>query len=124
MKRLIFTIITCLAAGFVFAQSTPADSARNTTDTTTTHNKHVKVKLGFGDDVPQVNINSNGPDTAYHAHKAPGFSFGVTFSRIDLGFATLIDNGSFTLSNKNKFLSYRQWKTSNFGFDVLQFGYR
>jgi hypothetical protein len=124
MKRLIFTIIVCLAASFAFAQSTPADSARNTTDTTTTHNKHVKVKLGFGDDVPQVNINSNGPDTAYHAHKAPGFSFGVTFSRIDLGFATLVDNGSFTLSNKNKFLSYRQWKTSNFGFDVLQFGYR
>jgi hypothetical protein len=36
----------------------------------------------------------------------------------------LIDNGSFTLSPKNDFLSYRSWKSSNVGFDLLQFGYR
>lgn len=116
MKRLIFTIIICITASVAFAQTT-ADSIH--TDSVT--KKKVRVKLGVGDDAPSI---SNEPDTAYHAHKAPGFSFGVTFSRIDLGFATLIDHGSFTLSPNNQFLSYRQWKTSNFGFDLVQFGYR
>ena len=120
MKRLIFTIIICLAAGAIFAQTT-ADSTQTTADSG--HKKLVKVKLGVGDDAPEVSVN-NDPDTAYHAHKAPGFSFGVTFSRIDLGLATLVDHGSFTLSPQNQFLSYRQWKTSNVGFDVVQFGYR
>jgi hypothetical protein len=36
----------------------------------------------------------------------------------------LIDNGSFTLSPQNQFLRYRSWKSSNVGFDVIQFGYR
>ena len=116
MKRLIFTIIICIGAMSSFAQTT-ADS----THTDSVHKKNVKVKLGMGEDAPSI---SSEPDTAYHAHKAPGFSFGVTFSRIDLGLATLVDNGSFTLSPTNKFLSYRQWKTSNFGFDLVQFGYR
>jgi len=119
MKRLIFTIIICVVASTSFAQTT-SDSTHTTVDSI--HRKRVRVKLGVGDDAPTVSVNQ--PDTAYHAHKAPGFSFGVTFSRIDLGFATLIDHGSFTLSPNNQFLSYRQWKTSNFGFDVVQFGYR
>lgn len=122
MKRLIFTAMLCIAASYSFAQITPADSTKSTTDTVVTK-KGLKVKFGVGQDVPYVSVNDN--DTTYHQHsKAPGFSFGITFSRIDLGFATLIDNGSFTLSDKNKFLSYRQAKTANFGFDVVQFGYR
>ena len=52
------------------------------------------------------------------------FSFQLTFARIDLGLATFLDNGSFTLSPENAFLENRQWKTSNFGFEVLQTGYR
>ncbi|SDF59327.1 Outer membrane protein beta-barrel domain-containing protein [Mucilaginibacter pineti] len=121
MKRLIFTILVCVAASNVFAQTTPTDSTKTViTKDSVNIKKGVHIKLGFGGDVASVNVN----DTAYHASKAPGFSFGVTFSRIDLGFATLIDNGSFTLSPKNDFLSYRQWKTSNFGFDLVQFGYR
>jgi hypothetical protein len=55
----------------------------------------------------------------------PGFSIGLTgFSEFYLGFATLLDNGSFTLSAKNDFLSYNQLKTSNVGFNVFKFGYR
>lgn len=49
---------------------------------------------------------------------------GITFSRFDLGLATLLDNGSFTLSPENDFLKNRTWKTINVGFDVFQFGYR
>lgn len=50
--------------------------------------------------------------------------YGITFSRIDLGLAKLMDNGSFTLSDNNRDFRYRPGKTVNFGFDVLQAGYR
>lgn len=50
--------------------------------------------------------------------------YGVTFSRVDLGMAKLMDNGSFTLSEPNRDFKYRPGKTVNFGFDVLQAGYR
>lgn len=50
--------------------------------------------------------------------------YGITFSRIDLGLVKLIDNGSFTLSDNNRDFRYRPGKTVNFGFDVLQAGYR
>jgi hypothetical protein len=118
----------CVAASYGFAQTTTTttttvDSIKTATDTTVVTKKRVKVKFGVGQDVPYVSINGN-DTSALHKTKAPGFSFGITFSRIDLGFATLIDNGSFTLSDNNKFLSYRQAKTANFGFDVVQFGYR
>lgn len=116
MKRLLLMALLCATAACVFAQS--ADTTQTAGDTT--KHKGFKVKFGTSDG---VTVSSN--DTVYHhMHKAPGFSFGLTFSRFDLGLATLIDNGSFTLSPKNNFLSYRQWKTSNVGFDVIQFGYR
>ncbi|MGV3762307.1 outer membrane beta-barrel protein [Parapedobacter sp.] len=50
--------------------------------------------------------------------------YDITFSRIDLGLAKLIDNGSFTLSDNNRDFKYRPGKTVNFGFDLLQAGYR
>lgn len=115
MKRLLFAVLLLACPGLLFAQ---------TTDTTATENVHKKkhkdlhVEAGFGHDEP------DSTDDELHGHKAPGFSGGLTFSRFDLGLATLIDNGSFTLSPKNQFLDYRAWKTSNVGFDVLQFGYR
>ena len=49
---------------------------------------------------------------------------GITFSRIDLGFSKIMDEGSFTLSPENQDFKYRAGKTLNFGFDVLQAGYR
>lgn len=119
----------CIAASYGFAQTTTTttttittDSAKHVTDTTIVTKKRVRIKLGIGNDVPYV--SSYDTSAAVKPSKAPGFSFGVTFSRIDLGFATILDHGSFTLSPKNQFLSYRQAKTANFGFDVVQFGYR
>jgi len=50
--------------------------------------------------------------------------YGVTVSRIDLGLAKLVDNGSFTLSDGNRDFRYRPGKTVNFGLDLLQVGYR
>jgi len=63
-------------------------------------------------------------DSVRAVKSASPFSFGITFSRFDLGLTTLVDNGSFTLSPKNDFLSYRSWKSSNVGFDLVQFSYR
>jgi len=113
MKRLIFTAIFCAAAAVVSAQST--DSTKTTGDTT-----KGKVRISFNEDGASVDPSYN----KGHHHAKSGFSFGITIARLDLGFATIMDHGSFTLSPQNQFLSYRQSKTSNVGFDVLQFGYR
>ncbi|SEN63557.1 hypothetical protein SAMN05216436_11943 [bacterium A37T11] len=81
----------------------------------------------------RVNAQENTPtDTSKHPNGATvskkkyneGHAiYGITFSRIDLGFTKIMDNGSFTLSDKNSFLKNRAWKTYNFGFDLLQVGY-
>ena len=124
MKCLIFTAIFCAAANIMFGQSTTPDSVRSVADSVKKA-RGTTITLGYGDDAARMNINKDrNSDTVRHAHKAPGFSFGITLARLDLGLATLIDNGSFTLSQKNQFLNYRSWKTSNNGFDVLQFSYR
>jgi len=109
MKRLILTAILSLTIAGVWAQS----------DSTATASDTIKHKGKYS-----VSFNLGKKDTLKHASKAPGFSMGLTFSRFDLGLATLVDNGGFTLSPQNEFLRYRSWKTSNVGFDILQFGYR
>lgn len=65
-------------------------------------------------------------DSIKRAEEARGGRFigGITFTRVDLGFSRLVDNGSFTLSPENDFLDYRGGKTSTFSFDILQMGYR
>ena len=115
MKRLLFTAMICAAAGGVFAQDIKTDSTRSTNDTTKNHN----LNIGFGDEFDHDNTNEH-----HHRRGYPRPSIGLTFSRFDLGLATLVDNGSFTLSPKNQFLNYRSWKTSNVGFDVFQMGLR
>ena len=128
MKRLLLIAIMAAGATTSFAQTittttttttvTKNDSTIIKTDTTITVKKKRVVTFSFGDRKAKV-------DSARKLRAgAPGFNFGLTFSRVDIGLATLIDNGSFTLSPQNEFLSYRSWKTSNFGFDLVQFGYR
>lgn len=68
-------------------------------------------------DEGDVKVTSDHPRKSYPI-------YGVTFSRIDLGLVKLIDNGSFTLSDNNRDFRYRPGKTVNFGFDLLQAGYR
>ncbi len=50
--------------------------------------------------------------------------FGITFSRIDLGLTKPMDGNSFKMAGANDIFAYRPGKTVNFGFDVLQAGYR
>lgn len=127
MKSIIYTLLICFAAATAFGQNTPADTAKQqiidpahtAADTTIKVKKKKKYTWNFGDGDSESN-----PDTSYTASKAPGFSFGLTFTRFDIGLATLNDNGSFKLSPANNFLRYRSWRSSNIGFDVFQIGYR
>jgi len=112
---ILLTLITS-----VFAQS-----GRNKRAIDSTNNPESRtLKYGYANAGSDLSVNKNG-DTIIRTHsKPPGFSFGLTLSRIDFGLTTLVDNGSFKLSPQNQFLRYRSWKTENVGFDVLQLGYR
>ena len=122
MKSLLCTAILALTFTGLYAQttdSTKTDTAKTKTGTS--------VTIGYGEDASHFNINKNRKgDTSETRkdHTYPKFSLGITLARLDLGLATLVDNGSFTLSPQNQFLRYRSWKTSNVGFDVLQMGVR
>jgi hypothetical protein len=70
-----------------------------------------------------VKVNSK-KDSVKKTSKSTGLSFKLTFARFDLGLVKLRDNGSFSLSPANSFLDYNGWKSSNTGFDFLEFGYR
>ena len=119
MKRLIFTTIIGFAVTCAFAQNTTPDSSKKTTDTTHTDKPRILISYGLGDNEHHWSKDSTGN----RSHQTyPKAYIGITFSRFDLGLATLIDNGSFTLSPQNQFLRYRSWKTSNVGFDVFQMG--
>ena len=135
MKRLLFTAILCAAATGVFAQNTTTivtkttvttdskgDTVQVKSDTIKTKRKGFKFKFNVGS--YEASDSTKRRDTITVHSKAPGFSWGITFSRFDLGLATLVDNGSFNLSPQNNFLRYRSWKSSNVGFDIIQAGYR
>lgn len=114
MKRLILTTLIGVASISAYAQN----SARDTTKSSDTA-KHYRLSFNMGD-----GDDHEWSHRRHHHHSSSGFNAGITFARFDLGLATLVDNGSFTLSPKNDFLDYRSWKTSTVGFDVIQFGYR
>ncbi|MDB4924759.1 PorT family protein [Mucilaginibacter sp.] len=120
MKRLLIAALLCGAATISIAQTktttVTTTTITNGTDTITT-TKKTRVKVSMGDFRAHR-------DSMRNDKKPTGFNFGITFSRFDLGLTTLVDNGSFTLSPKNDFLSYRSWKSSNVGFDLVQFGYK
>lgn len=137
MKRLLLTAIICAAATGVFAQGSTSTTTTKTTvitndkgdtvqvrtDTIKTKRRGFKFSFGKGEDASSVSVNRR--DTVKEKpSKAPGFSWGITIARLDLGLATLVDNGSFNLSPQNNFLRYRSWKSSNVGFDIIQAGYR
>jgi hypothetical protein len=126
MKHLLFSAF--LASGLaiasapkVFSQQDTVTTVRTTTTTTTTtkHSPKFSLTLGVSDD------ERTKKDSTKLANANKGrFVGGITFTRFDLGFSKLIDNGSFTLSPTNDFLDYKASKTSTVSFDVLQIGYR
>jgi hypothetical protein len=126
MKHLIFSAI--MASGLaiasapkVFSQTDSVTVVKTTTTTTTTTKKGSSFSLTLG--VSDDERASRDSTKLANANKGR-FVGGITFTRFDLGFSKLIDNGSFTLSPTNDFLDYKASKTSTVSFDVLQIGYR
>jgi hypothetical protein len=115
MKRLLITALICVAASGVFAQNTQTDSTKASKDTT--QNGDFDIHYGNGSSSDENDHHHHG-----HSQTYPKPYIGITFARFDLGYTTLIDNGSFTLSKNNQFLDYNQAKSSNVGFDVFQLG--
>ncbi|RZK81382.1 MAG: PorT family protein [Pedobacter sp.] len=125
MKRLIFSALLASGLAGATAQNTFAQADTVTTVKTTTTTTTVKrgtkfsLTLGVNDDERTKRDSTK----KANANKAR-FVGGITFTRFDLGFSKLIDNGDFTLSPTNDFLDYKASKTSTVSFDVLQLGYR
>jgi opacity protein-like surface antigen len=124
MKRLIFTSLALLALSGIFSERAAAqqDSTARPDTTIQKQNKFTinyrgRTKFSSKQDIARR-------DSIKRRSYRNGFSGGITFTRIDLGFSKLIDNGSFSLSPTNDFLDYKPGKTSTFSFDVLQYGYR
>lgn len=115
MKRLLITAMICAAASGVFAQNSKTDSVKAYADTAKKNNDD-------NDNSRSWEWHSDNNNHGDHSNSYPKGFMGITFSRFDLGYAVLMDNGSFNLSSRNQFLDYNQWKTSNVGFDVFQMG--
>lgn len=119
MKRILLTSL--LLIGMSGMISLTASAQQDTTTTkSSSKRKNYKVNMSFGDDDASARKDSTRNESA----KKGRFMGGITFTRLDIGFSRLIDNGSFTLSEKNDFLDYKGSKTSTISFDVLYFGYR
>ncbi len=122
MKHLILT--TLLVSGLAGMISPAAHAQKNTTDTTVVRKgRNYSVNLSFGDSEDKGKKARQDSTKIANAKKGH-FMGGITFTRLDIGFSRLIDNGSFTLSPENDFLDYKGSKTSTISFDVLYFGYR
>lgn len=123
MKRILvlFLVFTAVRGAYADSAYRSAESA-GVADSVGRKSKSIKIDWSIGRDDDDKRSSRN--DSSYKSSRHSGVSFGLTFSRFDLGFSKLIDNGSFTLSRKNSFLEYDGWKTSNVGFDLVQFGYR
>lgn len=120
MKRLYTTAVCCvLLSTAVFAQ-TKTDSAQVKTADTTNAVRKFTIKMGH----ISAKLDSMRTKPLPPSPVISKLHFGIIFSRFDLGFSRLVDNGSFNLSPQNQFLNYRDGKTAYVGFDLLQVTYR
>src|SRR5690606_28779231 len=128
MRYLIFSAL--LVSGLAGASAPDALAQTDTTittvtTTTTTTNGKTKKEGKFTLTIGSDDSGHSRKDSLKNVNASKGrFVGGITFTRMDLGYTRLIDNGSFTLSPENEFLDYRGGKTSTFSFDILQLGYR
>ena len=117
MKRiLIFSVLSMFVAG-VNAQQKKDTVLVVTRDSTSEHKKSIVIRLGnkefVKNDSSKVEVKSKDK-----------FKLHFTATRFDFGISTYLDKGSFTLSPENSFLERETAKSTNFGFDFLQMGYR
>jgi hypothetical protein len=115
--------ITLLTLTLFMLASSMSSSAQTSQDSIKRKKESFSVSVG-GRNLYGNDSDSTKRDSLKRKKSKAGFMGGITFTRIDLGFSRLIDNGSFTLSPTNDFLDFKPGKTSTFSFDVLQYGYR
>lgn len=115
MKRLTIFALVALFATTTFAQDKKDTVLVITADTVKKDTKSITIRIG-----------KSGQDTTIERKSKPssGFSFQFVAARFDIGLSTYTDNGSFTLSPANSYLERETWKSSNFGFEFFQMGYR
>ncbi|MFD2598410.1 outer membrane beta-barrel protein [Sphingobacterium corticis] len=113
MKTYLHKFVTGAALVFAIGTTTHAQ----TQDTIETQNDSTK-KVS----VDNFTLGKSDSNDDKKKIKYPRVFGGITFSRVDWGFSRPMDNGSFTFTGENQFLSYG--RASNFGFDVAQFGVR
>lgn len=112
MKRSILT--TVLVSGFTLLAALSANAQQDSVK-----RKKFDINYGVG-----ITMGEKRDSTGKIDESKGRFIGGITFTRFDLGFSKLIDNGSFSLSPANQFLDYKASKTSHVSFDIIQFGYR
>jgi len=116
MKRLLVCALLCTFATGAFAQDKKDTVLVITRDTTNKDRKSVTISF--------VDKDSNDDSTKTEVKSKTKFSFQFIAARFDLGLSTYTDKGSFTLSAANSYLERETWKSSNFGFEFFQMGYR
>jgi hypothetical protein len=117
MKSLLFKAI--MVSGLTLLAATSLQAQEDGKAADSVKRKKFDINYGVG-----ITIGAKKDSTGKTDENKGRFVGGVTFTRLDIGFSKLIDNGSFSLSPANDFLDYRGGKTSTISFDVLQFGYR
>ena len=116
LKTLMLTGLIGVAYFTAAAQSSDhVDTTVVQTAKTSVKSRKYNLQMSFGRNEDSVK-NVSAPKGQ--------FGYALTFTRLDIGFSRLIDNGSFKLSPKNDFLDYRGIKTSTISFDLAYFGYR
>ena len=129
MKRLIICTVLAAFAATTFAQEktkkdtvlvkTKRDTVLVITTDTLSKKKKTRITFEFG-----KKDTTKNDSTKKEIKPSSKFSAQFTFSRIDIGLSTYLDKGSFTLSPANSYLERETWKSSNFGFEFFQMGYR
>jgi opacity protein-like surface antigen len=117
MKQLILSALICGCMAGSYAQETNKKDTVLviTADSTQSHNG--QKKTGLSSTIEEK-------DKIKAIKSSSKFSIGLTLARIDLGLSTYTDKGSYTLSPENSYLEHYTWKSSNFGFEFFQMGYR
>jgi opacity protein-like surface antigen len=116
MKRLVVCALLSTFILGALAQEKKDTVLVITRDTTKKDQKNVTIRFG---DSEYKEFSSN-------KETKPIIKFSVQFiaARFDLGLSSYTDKGSFTLNPANSFLERETWKSSNFGFDFFQMGFR
>lgn len=116
MKQILVIALLSAFATEGIAQNKKDTVLVVTRDTSEKNQKSVTIKLK-----DQNKDEDNSEDENQTKGK---FSSQFIAARFDIGLSTYTDNGSFTLSPANSYLERETWKSSNFGFEFFQIGYR